>query len=78
MKQIERVLEAVRNGAETSHDCSLDTGLSVKHCSNWLKVLEYDGRVICTGTFYRAIERRCFVGHWGVSTFKYRKWRIAA
>ena len=49
MKQIIKVLQAVRDGARTSREVEVATGLSLAHCSAYLGELEADGILKCLG-----------------------------
>lgn len=48
-RQIDRVLAALNAGCRTSPEVSLETGLSVKHCSAWLRELVRLGAAEHTG-----------------------------
>ena len=67
MKQFLRVLEAVKDGAETSKECADDTGLSIPICSAQLKYLENCGMV-------RRSPRPFYSGQPGSGTKKFVRW----
>lgn len=56
MKQIAAVLEAARNGCNTTHDIANATGLRVEICSHYVSELIADGLLVRDGRFHRGYE----------------------
>lgn len=60
MKQINRVVEALKEGPATSAELVADTGLSIKHVSAYLSDLAAVGTVVVVGQIGLGVRGRPF------------------